>query len=605
MATFEFTSPEGKVYTVDGPAGSTKEQAFQILQTQIAAPGAPTEKPSFMQSMGREALNSIPVQTALGALRGTASIGNTILPGDRKAGIEGGMQALGGNPDSMAYGAGKIGAEIAGTAGIGGLAAKGLSAIPGVAQAAPSLINALKTSGMTTGAAPANFLSKAGLADMAIRTGAGAAVGGASAAAVGDNPMMGAVIGGVTPGALQLVGGVAKAAGNAFSNKAAENTVVERVRGVIGKGTPGNLSQTGDIPLSAAARTQSPELARMEQGSRLRNPETWYDFDQKQGKAVFDKVTQATDDAALVAPRAAARSANWKANWADVEKSVDPQVFTAKIPEFNRNLDVALQSAESANPAVKSMLETIKGQLSHFGDNFSPAHLQQIRANLSGKYNPMSPNAFASAPRDSKATQDVLREVDNILNESTGGVWAKVPAAYKADSTLLHQAKAASKVRGGFVDADTGRTLGVSLDPMGDIPKITEAGLGRAMNAARMPVTQKLALSQPAEQELSTVLDALRKQNIVQGVKRSASAGGGSDTSSNVMALAPGGTTKNIINQLVGAVKEAGNNKTNSRLAELLSDPDSLNLLLQTPAKQQNSVLKQLLYRAAPVAIAQ
>jgi hypothetical protein len=35
MATFDFTSPEGKTYSVDGPDGATKEQAFQMLQTHL------------------------------------------------------------------------------------------------------------------------------------------------------------------------------------------------------------------------------------------------------------------------------------------------------------------------------------------------------------------------------------------------------------------------------------------------------------------------------------------------------------------------------------------------------------------------------------------
>lgn len=44
MPTFNFTSPEGKNYTINGPEGATKEQAFQILQTQIGggAPPVPT-----------------------------------------------------------------------------------------------------------------------------------------------------------------------------------------------------------------------------------------------------------------------------------------------------------------------------------------------------------------------------------------------------------------------------------------------------------------------------------------------------------------------------------------------------------------------------------
>ena len=37
MATFEFTSPDGKTYEVEGPEGSTKEQAFQQLQKQLSS----------------------------------------------------------------------------------------------------------------------------------------------------------------------------------------------------------------------------------------------------------------------------------------------------------------------------------------------------------------------------------------------------------------------------------------------------------------------------------------------------------------------------------------------------------------------------------------
>lgn len=35
MPTFDFTSPEGKVYSVEGPEGATQAQAFEILQSQL------------------------------------------------------------------------------------------------------------------------------------------------------------------------------------------------------------------------------------------------------------------------------------------------------------------------------------------------------------------------------------------------------------------------------------------------------------------------------------------------------------------------------------------------------------------------------------------
>jgi hypothetical protein len=51
MPTFEFTSPEGKSYEIEGPEGATQEQAFGILQqhlgaapTKPAAPAAPPQK---------------------------------------------------------------------------------------------------------------------------------------------------------------------------------------------------------------------------------------------------------------------------------------------------------------------------------------------------------------------------------------------------------------------------------------------------------------------------------------------------------------------------------------------------------------------------------
>lgn len=46
MPDFEFTSPEGKKYTVSGPAGATKEQAFQMLQSQLSAPAVTSGRAS-------------------------------------------------------------------------------------------------------------------------------------------------------------------------------------------------------------------------------------------------------------------------------------------------------------------------------------------------------------------------------------------------------------------------------------------------------------------------------------------------------------------------------------------------------------------------------
>lgn len=59
MPSFDFTSPEGKKYTIDGPEGATKEQAFQILQGQLQSKSGKIPSPEpmgagerFMTGMG-------------------------------------------------------------------------------------------------------------------------------------------------------------------------------------------------------------------------------------------------------------------------------------------------------------------------------------------------------------------------------------------------------------------------------------------------------------------------------------------------------------------------------------------------------------------------
>lgn len=114
-----------------------------------------------------------------GLLRGAGSIGSTLLMPidyaahkfgvhndyigrfDRRRMIDEGLRTLGADPDSDLYGAAKFGAEIAGTAGVGGAMAK-------VFPAGSVLANALATGGLDATAG-----------NLATRIGAGAATGAA------------------------------------------------------------------------------------------------------------------------------------------------------------------------------------------------------------------------------------------------------------------------------------------------------------------------------------------------------------------------------------------------------------------------------------------
>jgi hypothetical protein len=89
MPAFQFTSPDGKKYIINGPEGSTPEQAYQILQQQMGAAQPPKPEPPgvFSQIVG------LPGEVAKGFIRGVtvdpasgiASLGYT---GARAAGAD-------------------------------------------------------------------------------------------------------------------------------------------------------------------------------------------------------------------------------------------------------------------------------------------------------------------------------------------------------------------------------------------------------------------------------------------------------------------------------------------------------------------------------------
>ena len=215
MASFEFTSPGGKKYTVNGPDGATQEQAFQMLQNQI---GASTESP-VKQTTSDARLQGLG-NLAAGAVRGAGSIGATLLaPYDmakdalngkglslesnreRRAGMDNALESLGAQPDSLLYKGGKLAGEVAGTAGAGGVIANGARTL----GAAPALVRAVASGGMSGGG---NALTRA----------TGGVISGAATAGLVDpsEAGTGALVGGALPGAVKVAG----VAGNAIADAA-------------------------------------------------------------------------------------------------------------------------------------------------------------------------------------------------------------------------------------------------------------------------------------------------------------------------------------------------------------------------------------------------
>ena len=215
MPRYEVTSPDGKRWEVEAPDGATQDQVLAYAQQQWKAP---EQKGSgIAQGLGN---------LAAGAVRGAGSIGATLLaPFDvakdalagkglslesnreRRKAMDEGLGMMGAETDSLLYKGGKLAGEIAGTAGAGGAVANVLGRTGMVS--APALA-AIRTSGFT---APG--------AGIGTRMAGGAVTGAASAGLVNpEDAGMGAMVGGVLPGATKLAGMAGRGVGNALRGPA-------------------------------------------------------------------------------------------------------------------------------------------------------------------------------------------------------------------------------------------------------------------------------------------------------------------------------------------------------------------------------------------------
>lgn len=229
--------PDGTIIS-NVPDGTTKAQLREKLARNgydVSGLGDDGIGQQFKQGAGN---------LLAGAVRGAGSIGATLLaPIDmakdalagkglslesnrqRRADMDTALGTMGAETDSLLFKGGKLAGEIAGTAGVGGAIANTVGRVaPGVAAAAPNVMNAIRTAGMSGG----NALTRA--------TG-GAITGGVSAGMVDPSEAdAGALIGGLAPGVIQLAGKGGRLAANALSGPKASPDLIAAAQKAQGAG---------------------------------------------------------------------------------------------------------------------------------------------------------------------------------------------------------------------------------------------------------------------------------------------------------------------------------------------------------------------------------
>lgn len=483
---------------------------------------------------------------AAGAVRGAGSIGATILAPidaaaralndgkpvnvggfdivgqDRRAGMDAALQELGADTGSAAFQAGKLGAEVAGTAGVGGALARGAALLPGAARAAP-VIDAIRSAGMTAGGAT-------GAGGMAARAAGGALAGGASAALVNpEDAGAGALIGAALPGAVSLAakggqaaskalrGGVqtpetaaavrtAQAAGYVIPPTQANPTLLNRIL----EGTAGKITTAQN----ASARNQAVtnELAAraigLPKGTQI-TPEVLQQVRQTAGQA-YDAVAsigqltpgQAYDNALnkLAAQAVTAAKGFPNAKPSPVlelveslrSPSFDASSAVAKIKELRASADDAYRSG--ASDVGKAM----KGAAGALED--------VIEAHLKATGQPDLLTAF----RDSRKLIAKTYTVEKALNAASGSVDAKKLAReLQKGKPLSAELKTAAEFASRFPKAaQTPETMGslpqmspLDVGAAGVMSTVLQSPLAFAGLAAR-PLARTAALSGPVQSGL-------------------------------------------------------------------------------------------------------
>lgn len=503
-----------------GNADDARALAAEIRKMRAATPEAVPKETTIGQDIAQGAGNLV-----AGAVRGAGSIGATILaPYDmakdalagkglslesnrqRRADMDAGLQTMGAEPDSMLYKGGKLAGEIAGTAGTGGVLAKGAQAV----GAAPSVVNALATSGMRAGATP-------GAVNMLTRMAGGAATGGAAAGLIDpEQAGAGALIGGALPPVLAGAGALGSKIGRTISGPAVSpelQKTVESARkaGYVippsqAKPTLANRALEGfagkiSTAQNASARNQpiTNDLAMKAIGAADLSPAGLAQVRQA-ANAAYDDLAQvgsfkADQGFAQALDKAGASTAAMRKNFPELANAeVDKIVEGLKSrPEFDAQSTIeAIKQFRSSASANRISTDPAKKALGKAQSSVAGALEDLIERNLAQAGNPELLTKYQAARQTLAKTYDV----EKALNPASGSIDAsKLAAQLKKGRPLTGELKQIAEFALQFPKAAQ------SVEKMGSLPQVSPLDFGGAAAVSGVtanPLYMASVLARPA-----------------------------------------------------------------------------------------------------------
>lgn len=414
-----------------------------------------------------------------GLVRGAGSIGATIVaPGDmindalngkglslesnrqRRKDMDAALSEMGANPESLMYQVGKLTGEIAGTAGVPGVLAKGAQAI----GAAPKIVNSLASGGFNIGGAPSAGAIDT-LANAGIRLGGGAAVGATSAGMVNpEDAGTGAVIGAALPAGVKAAGEIGKAIKAIPSNVlgATTGTSAETIREAFKAGKSGSSefvdNMRGNAQFDDVVTKAKEGLSRMREARGQQYRSGMVDISNDKTVLDFTPIDSAMNRVMNIG--------NFKGVQTNKHASETVDEIASKVAEWK-----SLNPAEYHTPEGLDALKRAIGDIRDSTQFGTPS-----RRAADAVYNSVKNEITSQAPTYSKVMKD-YSEASNTLEEITkalslGDKTSKDTAIRKLQSLMRNNAQ-----------SNYGNRLSLAneLEQQGGV-NLTPAIAGQAMN---------------------------------------------------------------------------------------------------------------------------
>lgn len=455
--------------------------------------------PEEVQQSGQHYLD-----TTAGAVSGAGDIGSTIINpldkqarDERKINIKEGLKSLGANPDSSLYTTGKIGTQIAGTAGIGGALAKPLLAAAKYAPALGRVGQAIESAGFNVGE-PALTLGNKAL-NAALRVGGGATTGAAAAGLINpDNAGTGAVVGGALGAISPIVNKAVQSVAGKFikptgADQAAFNGATDEA---INKVATDLNIKPSELPQDTVNLIKSQVMDAFKQGKQI-DPAALLRQKEFEKLGIQPLQGQITRD-----PTQFAQELNLRGVSPEIAGRLQQQ-NTALQGVFGKPAAEAVPSYQAGNQLSEALNKYQTGQKANISSLYEAARSD------TGRFANVDVPTFSKNANDALDSQMLGRfvpeQVKGLLNDiSAGNLPLNVNNLVQVDSVLSQAQRNA--------DAAGKKAIGVIRDALNNAP--IESGAGEAAKNA-FDIARKAARANFAQQDAIPALKAVAEGDAI------------------------------------------------------------------------------------------